>query len=181
VPLDEATDASSKSSPRIPEREREILIAARSFTKKIVPSAIRRGGHPHRRAGPAEIRPLSAEVGLLPTAHARRCSAWRHQSPTYAPRMPRMNQCWTPSASTRPSVHAHYNFPAFSQVRPASCAAQAAEIVTDCSREALLPVVRRERVPLRAFVSCRTCSPRTGRHRWVGLRILAFAHGRGVP
>jgi len=68
--LDAATDAIIEElSPEFPDREREIRAAARSHTKKIVRKRIVEEGIRIDGRGPADIRPLSAEVGLLPTAH----------------------------------------------------------------------------------------------------------------
>src|SRR5829696_7581405 len=52
-----------------PEREREINNAAKALFKKIVRRRIVEEGARIDGRGPRDIRPLSAEVGILPTAH----------------------------------------------------------------------------------------------------------------
>ncbi len=116
--LDEATDAIVAGlALEFPEREREIRAAARSYTKnivrkRIVEEAIRIDGR-----GPADIRPLSAEVGLLPTAHG---SGLFQRGDTQVLNvctlgMPRMNQLLDTIGidESKRYMH-HYNFPPFS-------------------------------------------------------------------
>jgi len=52
-----------------PEREKELKAAVRSLTKSVVRKRIVEEGVRIDGRGPADIRPLSAEVGLIPTAH----------------------------------------------------------------------------------------------------------------
>jgi polyribonucleotide nucleotidyltransferase len=52
-----------------PEREREINNAAKALFKKIVRRRIVEDGARIDGRGPRDLRPLSAEVGVLPTAH----------------------------------------------------------------------------------------------------------------
>ena len=93
--LDEATEAIvAELAPEFPDREREIQAAARSYTKKIVRKRIVEEGIRIDGRGPTDIRPLSAEVGLLPTAHG---SALFQRGDTQVLNvctlgMPRMNQ-----------------------------------------------------------------------------------------
>jgi len=52
-----------------PDREREIKAAVRALTKKLVRKRIVEEGVRIDGRGTADIRPLSAEVGVIPTAH----------------------------------------------------------------------------------------------------------------
>jgi polyribonucleotide nucleotidyltransferase len=116
--LDEATDAIVEElSAEFPEREREIRSAVRSHTKKIVRKRIVEEGIRIDGRGPSDIRPLSAEVGLLPTAHG---SALFQRGDTQVLNvctlgMPRMNQLLDTIGidETKRYMH-HYNFPPFS-------------------------------------------------------------------
>jgi polyribonucleotide nucleotidyltransferase len=100
-----------------PDREREIKAAVRSLTKKVVRRRIVEEGVRIDGRGTADIRPLSAEVDLFPTAHG---SALFQRGETQVLNvttlgMPRMNQLLdtiTPVDSKR-YMH-HYNFPPFS-------------------------------------------------------------------
>jgi polyribonucleotide nucleotidyltransferase len=56
-------------APDLPGREREIAAAVRSLTKKIVRKRIVEEGVRIDGRGTKDIRPLSAKVGLVPTAH----------------------------------------------------------------------------------------------------------------
>jgi polyribonucleotide nucleotidyltransferase len=69
-----ATEEASRSirealAEELPGREGEIKAAVRSITKKLVRERIAGTGERMDGRGPADIRPLSAEVGLIPTAH----------------------------------------------------------------------------------------------------------------
>jgi polyribonucleotide nucleotidyltransferase len=100
-----------------PEREREIRAAVRSFTKAIVRRRIVEEGVRIDGRGPSDIRPLSAEVGVLPTVHG---SGLFQRGDTQVLNittlgMPRMNQLLdtvTPDETKR-YIH-HYNFPPYS-------------------------------------------------------------------
>ncbi len=115
--LDEATDAiAAELAPEFPEREREVRSAARAYTKKIVRKRIVAEGIRIDGRGPADIRPLSAEVGLLPTAHG---SALFERGDTQVLNvctlgMPRMNQLLDTIGidESKRYMH-HYNFPPF--------------------------------------------------------------------
>jgi len=104
-------------APEFPEREREIKAAVRTLTKKLVRKRIVEEGLRIDGRTTAEIRPLSAEVDLFPTAHG---SALFQRGETQVLNvttlgMPRMNQLLdtiTPVESKR-YMH-HYNFPPFS-------------------------------------------------------------------
>jgi polyribonucleotide nucleotidyltransferase len=104
-------------APEFPEREREIKAAIRSFTKKIVRARIANEGVRIDGRGTADIRPLSAEVGLIPTAHG---SGLFQRGDTQVLNfttlgMPRMNQLLDTIGidETKRYMH-HYNFPPFS-------------------------------------------------------------------
>jgi polyribonucleotide nucleotidyltransferase len=93
-------------------REKEIKEAVRSLTKKLVRKRIVEEGQRIDGRGPADIRPLSAEVGVLPTAHGsglfQRGETQVMTVTTLA--MPRMNQLLdtlTPETNKR-YLH-HYN------------------------------------------------------------------------
>jgi len=100
-----------------PERAGEVKAAIRSLTKKLVRKRIVEEGVRVDGRGIADIRPLSAEVDILPTAHG---SALFERGETQVLNvttlgMPRMNQqldTITPIESKR-YMH-HYNFPPFS-------------------------------------------------------------------
>ena len=104
-------------SPEFPDREREIKAAVKGLTKKLVRKRIVDEGVRIDGRGTSDIRPLSAEVDLLPTAHG---SALFQRGETQVLNvttlgMPRMNQLLdtiTPVDSKR-YMH-HYNFPPFS-------------------------------------------------------------------
>ncbi len=100
-----------------PEREREIKAAIRSFTKKIVRARIVSEGIRIDGRGTSDIRPLSAEVGVIPTAHG---SGLFQRGDTQVLNfttlgMPRMNQLLDTlgTEETKRYMH-HYNFPPFS-------------------------------------------------------------------
>jgi polyribonucleotide nucleotidyltransferase len=116
--LDEATASiMAQLSPEFPEREREIKSAVRSLTKKIVRKRIVEEGVRIDGRGTADIRPLSAEVGLLPTTHG---SALFQRGETQVLNvttlgMPRMNQLLdTIGIHEHKRYMHHYNFPPFS-------------------------------------------------------------------
>ncbi len=100
-----------------PEREREIKAAIRSFTKKTVRKRIVSEGVRIDGRGTTDIRPLSAEVGIIPTAHG---SGLFQRGDTQVLNfttlgMPRMNQLLDTIGvdDTKRYMH-HYNFPPFS-------------------------------------------------------------------
>ena len=116
--LDEATTAIiAELAPEFPEREREIKAAVRSLTKKIVRKRIVEEGVRIDGRGIADIRPLSAEVDLLPTTHG---SALFQRGETQVLNvttlgMPRMNQLLdTIGIHEHKRYMHHYNFPPFS-------------------------------------------------------------------
>ncbi len=104
-------------APEFPDREREIKAAVRGLTKKLVRKRIVEEGVRIDGRGTSDIRPLSAEVDLFPTAHG---SALFQRGETQVLNvttlgMPRMNQLLdtiTPVESKR-YMH-HYNFPPYS-------------------------------------------------------------------
>ncbi len=116
--LDEATaSVLAALADELPDREREIKAAVRAFTKQLVRQRIVDEGVRIDGRGTRDIRPLSAEVDLLPTAHG---SALFERGETQVLNvttlgMPRMNQLLdtiSPEESKR-YLH-HYNFPPFS-------------------------------------------------------------------
>jgi polyribonucleotide nucleotidyltransferase len=116
--LDAATaDIVAQLAGEFPDRGREITAAVRSLTKKLVRRRIVTEGVRIDGRGTADIRPLSAEVDLFPTAHG---SALFQRGETQVLNvttlgMPRMNQLLdtiSPDDSKR-YMH-HYNFPPFS-------------------------------------------------------------------
>ncbi len=100
-----------------PERASEVKGAIRALTKKLVRKRIVEDGVRIDGRGTSDIRPLSAEIDLLPTAHG---SALFQRGETQVLNvttlgMPRMNQLLdtiTPVDSKR-YMH-HYNFPPYS-------------------------------------------------------------------
>jgi polyribonucleotide nucleotidyltransferase len=116
--LDAATDKIVEElSGEFGEREREVKAAIRSFTKKIVRKRIVEEGIRIDGRGPTDIRPLSAEVAILPTAHG---SALFERGDTQVLNvttlgMPRMNQLLDTldPENTKRYMH-HYNFPPYS-------------------------------------------------------------------
>src|SRR5437762_1144074 len=67
---DEATSAIiAELGGEFPDREKEIKQAVRSLTKELVRRRIVEEGKRMDGRGPTDLRPLSAEVGIVPTAH----------------------------------------------------------------------------------------------------------------
>ncbi|MDA8311786.1 MAG: polyribonucleotide nucleotidyltransferase [Actinomycetota bacterium] len=100
-----------------PERAREIVAAVRALNKKLVRKRIVEDGLRIDGRGTTDIRPLSAEIDLFPTAHG---SSLFQRGETQVLNvctlgMPRMDQILdtiTPDESKR-YMH-HYNFPPYS-------------------------------------------------------------------
>ncbi len=95
-------------------REKEIREAVRSLTKKLVRRRIVEEGIRIDGRGTADLRPVSAEVGVLPTAHGsglfQRGETQVLNVTTLA--MPRMNQLLdTLSPETQKRFLHHYNMP----------------------------------------------------------------------
>jgi polyribonucleotide nucleotidyltransferase len=116
--LEEATESIiSRIAPDFPEREREIKAAVRSLTKSLVRKRIVEDGVRIDGRGTADIRPLSAAVGLIPTAHG---SGLFQRGETQVLNvttlgMLRMNQTLDTIGidESKRYMH-HYNFPPFS-------------------------------------------------------------------
>ncbi len=115
---DEATAAVvAELAPEFPDREREIGAAVKALNKKLVRRRIVEEGLRIDGRGTADIRPLSAEVDLYPTAHG---SALFQRGETQVlnvttlgmPRMDQMLDTISPDDSKR-YMH-HYNFPPYS-------------------------------------------------------------------
>ncbi len=110
-------DIKAALAEEFPERAGEVKAAIRALTKKLVRKRIVEEGVRIDGRGTADIRPLSAEVDLFPTAHG---SALFQRGETQVLNvttlgMPRMNQLLdtiTPVESKR-YMH-HYNFPPYS-------------------------------------------------------------------
>ena len=120
--LDEVTDAIlAELSDEFEGRERELRAAIRSHTKSVVRRRIVEEGVRIDGRGPTDIRPLSAEVGILPTAHGsglfQRGDTQVLSVATLG--MPRMNQMLDTIGvdETKRYMH-HYNFPPFSTGEP---------------------------------------------------------------
>ena len=104
-------------SGKFPERTGEIKAAIRSLTKKLVRERIIEDGVRIDGRSASDIRPLTAEIDLFPTAHG---SAMFQRGETQVVNvttlgMPRMNQLIdtiTPDETKR-YMH-HYNFPPYS-------------------------------------------------------------------
>jgi polyribonucleotide nucleotidyltransferase len=116
--LAEATTAIvTELAEDFPEREGEVKAAIRSLTKQLVRKRIVDDGLRIDGRGVTDIRPLSADVDLFPTAHG---SALFQRGETQVlnvttlgmPRMAQQLDTITPETSKR-YIH-HYNFPPFS-------------------------------------------------------------------
>ncbi|HET7489022.1 MAG TPA: polyribonucleotide nucleotidyltransferase [Acidimicrobiales bacterium] len=116
--LDEAaTTVNEKLAAAFEGREKEIKAAIRSLTKALIRKRIVEDGFRIDGRGPADIRPLSAEVTLLPTAHGsglfQRGETQVLSVATLG--MPRMDQLLdTIGTDERKRYMHHYNFPPFS-------------------------------------------------------------------
>jgi polyribonucleotide nucleotidyltransferase len=120
--LDDVTEAIlAELEKEFEGREREVRAAIRSHTKavvrrRIVEESVRIDGR-----GPTDIRPLSAEVGIIPTVHG---SGLFQRGDTQVLNvatlgMPRMNQMLdTISVDDSKRYMHHYNFPPFSTGEP---------------------------------------------------------------
>jgi polyribonucleotide nucleotidyltransferase len=116
--IDAATAAiTAPLSAEFPGREGEIKAAIRSLTKKLVRKRIIDDGVRIDGRSTADIRPLSAEIDLFPTAHG---SALFQRGETQVLNvttlgMPRMNQLLDTISpdDTKRYMH-HYNFPPYS-------------------------------------------------------------------
>ncbi|MGA8297502.1 MAG: polyribonucleotide nucleotidyltransferase, partial [Acidimicrobiales bacterium] len=120
--LDEVTDAiSAELAEEFEGREREVRAAIRSHTKSVVRRRIVEEGVRIDGRGPTDIRPLSAEVGIIPTVHG---SGLFERGDTQVLNvatlgMPRMNQMLdTISVDESKRYMHHYNFPPFSTGEP---------------------------------------------------------------
>jgi polyribonucleotide nucleotidyltransferase len=113
--IDAATElALTTLAPELEGREKEIKEAVRALTKKLVRKKIVEDGLRMDGRGPRDIRPLSAEVGLIPTAHG---SGLFQRGDTQVLNittlgMPRMNQLLdTIGVDTTKRYMHHYNMP----------------------------------------------------------------------
>ncbi|MFZ0665443.1 MAG: polyribonucleotide nucleotidyltransferase [Acidimicrobiales bacterium] len=116
--IDEATDSIiAELSPKFEGREHQIKPAVRSLTKKVVRKRIVDDGIRIDGRTTEEIRPLNAEVHVLPTVHGsglfeRGETQVLNVTTLGMPRMYQMLDTITPTDSKR-YMH-HYNFPPFS-------------------------------------------------------------------
>jgi polyribonucleotide nucleotidyltransferase len=116
--LDAAADRIVEAlADELPDREKEVRAAIRSLTKSLVRRRIVEEGVRIDGRGTRDIRPLSAEVGLIPTAHG---SGLFQRGETQVLNvttlgMPRMNQMLDTIGidESKRYMH-HYNFPPFS-------------------------------------------------------------------
>ncbi|HUQ39326.1 MAG TPA: polyribonucleotide nucleotidyltransferase [Acidimicrobiales bacterium] len=117
--LDEAgTTTMATVSADLPEREKEIKAAVRALTKKLMRTRIVEEGIRMDGRGPRDLRALSAEVGIIPTAHG---SALFQRGETQVLNittlgMPRLAQNIPDTIGvddTKRYMH-HYNMPPFS-------------------------------------------------------------------
>ncbi len=98
-------------------RDKEVNAAIKALVKKVVRKRIVEEGLRIDGRGPADIRPLNAEVGLIPTAHG---SALFERGETQVLNistlgMPRMDQLLdTIGVDEKKRYMHHYNFPPFS-------------------------------------------------------------------
>jgi len=103
-------------SSELPGREKEIAAAVRSLTKKVVRARIVEEGVRIDGRGTKDIRPLSAKVGLIPTAHG---SALFQRGETQVLDvatlgMPRMDQLLdTIGVDEKKRYMHHYNMPPY--------------------------------------------------------------------
>jgi polyribonucleotide nucleotidyltransferase len=109
--------AAAQLSEEYPGREREVSAAFRSLTKELVRQRVVKESKRIDGRGPRDIRPLSAEVGILPRAHG---SGLFERGETQVLNiatlgMVRMEQTIdTLDPSDRKRYMHHYNFPPFS-------------------------------------------------------------------
>ncbi|HEV7888975.1 MAG TPA: polyribonucleotide nucleotidyltransferase, partial [Acidimicrobiales bacterium] len=117
----EATDTATAQvmeqlAPEFEGREKEIKTAIRSLTKKIIRKRIVEEGVRIDGRGPADLRPVSAEVGIIPTAHG---SGLFQRGETQVLNvstlgMPRMDQLLdTIGIDDRKRYMHHYNMPPY--------------------------------------------------------------------
>jgi polyribonucleotide nucleotidyltransferase len=113
--IDAATDQVLQSlAEEFAGREREVKAAVRSLTKELVRTRVVKDGVRIDGRGPRDIRPMSAEVGLVPTAHGtglfQRGETQVMTVTTLG--MPRMDQLLdTLSPEDKKRYMHHYNMP----------------------------------------------------------------------
>ena len=170
-----STRPARRSRPRWPTSSRAAPARSRPpsarLTKKLVRKRIVEDGVRVDGRGTADIRPLSAEIDLFPTAHG---SALFQRGETQVlnvttlgmPRMAQMLDTITPVDSKR-YMH-HYNFPPFSTGETGFMRGPKRREIGHglLAERALLPVVpSAEEFPY-TCVSSPTSWPRTARRRW---------------
>ncbi len=115
------THIADSLAERFPEDGKQIKAAARSLAKKIVRKRIVEEGARIDGRGPRDIRQLTAEVGVIPTAHGsaiftRGETQVFNVSTLGMPKMDQLIDTITPGTNKR-YMH-HYNFPPFSTGEP---------------------------------------------------------------
>jgi polyribonucleotide nucleotidyltransferase len=117
VATDDATTAIlAELADEFPDRQGEVKAAVRSLTKSLVRQRIAEMGVRIDGRGPADIRPLSASVGIVPTAHG---SGLFQRGETQVLNittlgMPRMDQLLdTIGVDDKKRYMHHYNMPPF--------------------------------------------------------------------
>ncbi|HUR77162.1 MAG TPA: polyribonucleotide nucleotidyltransferase [Acidimicrobiales bacterium] len=112
-----AATAQETLGEEFPERNKEIKAAVRSLTKKAVRSRIVNDGVRMDGRGPADLRPVSAEVGLISTAHGtglfqRGETQVLNVLTLGMPRMDQMLDTIDAAGDKKRYMH-HYNMPPF--------------------------------------------------------------------
>jgi polyribonucleotide nucleotidyltransferase len=111
---DAAAAIAAELAAELPGREREIKAAVKALTKKLIRRRVSDDGVRIDGRGPRDLRPVSAEVGLLPTAHG---SALFQRGETQVLTvltlgMPRMDQLLdTVGIDDKKRYMHHYNMP----------------------------------------------------------------------
>ena len=171
------------------DAEKQIKAAFRSLTKKIVRKRIVDEGVRIDGRGPTDIRPLSAEVGVLPTVHG---SGLFQRGETQVLNvttlgMPRMEQMLDTleHRSTRKRYMHHYNFPPFSTGETGFMRGPKRREIGHgmLAERALVPGAAQPRTssPTRSAPSPRCCRP-TAPPRWArSARSTLSLMDAGVP
>jgi polyribonucleotide nucleotidyltransferase len=109
-------DVAAELADRFPDQEKQIKQAARALTKKVVRKRLVEEGVRIDGRGPTDLRPVSAQVGVLPTAHG---SGLFQRGETQVMSvltlgMPRMDQLLdTIGVESKKRYMHHYNMPPY--------------------------------------------------------------------